>query len=39
MTIDFSKQNSYEEKIELLRNLFRRFNENDGNLIDMNKVE
>ena len=39
MTIDFSKQNSYEEKIELLRNLFRRFNENYGNLIDMNKVE
>ena len=39
MSIDFSKQNNLQEKLELVRTLYKRFNDNYGNLIDMNIVE
>lgn len=38
MVIDFSKQNTIEEKIELVYKLFERFNENYGNMVDMSLV-
>lgn len=39
MTIDFSKQNTIEEKKELTYALYQRFNERYGNLADMNLVK
>lgn len=39
MDIDFIKQTNITDKIIILRQLFERFNENHGNVIDMNLVE
>lgn len=36
MSIDFSKQNNLQEKIEIVKQLFKRFNDNYGDFIDMN---